>query len=218
MCVVSGLVQSTYAVNRLHLLLYWLCECGGAQPQGARAGPASIPLWAVVWDLRYNNEHWPSQQLTESATTSQQLKTTESATYNNSRFVPPRPQADSFGCRDLQGRFVSMGFCVMLWCYTESFLEASSVGRGRRSSRAGSHSWWRGKGQTKCFTSCSHDIPRRHCQNRHDMTRHMNPCLNFHYRKGELVLALKRLARGCFNIEKCSCARLFIGDPCETIL
>ena len=45
-----------------------------------------------------------------------------------------------------------------------------------------------------------------------------DPCLNFHYRKGELVLALKRLARGCFNIEKCSCARLFIGDPCETIL
>ena len=45
-----------------------------------------------------------------------------------------------------------------------------------------------------------------------------DPCLNFPYRKGELVLALKRLARGCFNIENCSCARLFIGDPCETIL
>ena len=49
-------------------------------------------------------------------------------------------------------------------------------------------------------------------------TSQTDPCLNFHYRKGELVLALKRLARGCFNIEKCSCARLFIGDPCETIL
>ena len=45
-----------------------------------------------------------------------------------------------------------------------------------------------------------------------------DPCLNFHYRKGELVLALKRLARGCFNIEMCSCAGFFIGDPCETIL
>ena len=45
-----------------------------------------------------------------------------------------------------------------------------------------------------------------------------HPCWNFHYRKGELVLALKRLAQGGFMAEKCSCALLFIGAPRELIL
>ena len=33
------------------------------------------------------------------------------------------------------------------------------------------------------------------------------------YRKGELVLALKRFSRGGFSREKCSRARRFKGDP-----